>query len=588
MLVTVIPFGTSIAITYYYTKESLKDQFISENYKLIHQAKYDLTDYFQSINQIPLTLYINRNFMNILEFGINDDLDRYQELKRALFNLYSTREDIKQIYLYIDQSKNDLIVFNDNILSRKNEKGLEEHPYQKLIESQSYFTIEPTHKINDYGFSLIPKNPSVNVVSFHHSLKQIPSSQFLGFLSIDVDLEKIESIGNRLYTPGTEDFYLMDQTGHVVYSSDPSIIGKVNHEKWYDQIIAGQGEQQSFDWADDQFSGVLVYDKFSAPYDDWLIVKRIPYEHLYKKAREITVINILIGLLFLGIVVIATLFISFRITSPIKILINTIKKIESGRLETDFDSLGNDEFGLLGKHFKSMVERINHLIDQEYRLEIENKINQLKALQSQINPHFLYNSLQSIGTLALKNQGAQVYSLLTSLSQMMRYGMNIEENLVPLHREIGYAESYLVLQKQRFGEKFDYLINIDQALYTTLVPKMIFQPLLENYFKHGFDNSKGVGKLNIICKKLNDEQFQVVIKDNGKGILTEKLQMLQSMLETDNGFKNIEGDSIGLKNVYQRLKLYYGNQASMKIYNLEDNGFGIELKIPIAFERVIH
>lgn len=588
MLVTVIPFGTSIAITYYYTKESLKDQFISENYKLIHQAKYDLSDYFQSINQIPLTLYLNRNFMNILEFGINDDLERYQELKRALFNLYSTRDDIKQIYLYIDQSKNDLIVYNDNIISRKNEKGLEQHPYQKLIESQSYFTIEPTHKINDYGFSLIPKNPSVNVVSFHHNLKQIPSSQFLGFLSIDVDLEKIESIGNRLYTSGTEDFYLMDQTGHVVYSSDPSLIGKVNHEKWYDQIITSQGEQQSFDWADAQFSGVLVYDKLSAPYDNWLIVKRIPYEHLYKKAREIAVINILIGLLFLGIVVLATLFVSFRITSPINILINTIKKIESGRLETDFDSLGNDEFGLLGKHFKSMVERINHLIDQEYRLEIENRINQLKALQSQINPHFLYNSLQSIGTLALKNQGAQVYSLLTSLSQMMRYGMNIEENLVPLHREIGYAESYLVLQKQRFGEKFDYLIDIDQALYTTLVPKMIFQPLLENYFKHGFDNSKGVGKLNIICKELNDQQFQIVIEDNGKGILIERLYMLQAMLETDGGFKNIEGDSIGLKNVYQRLKLYYGNQASMRIYNHHDSGFGIELKIPIALERVIH
>lgn len=132
MLVTVIPFGTSIAITYYYTKESLKDQFITENYKLIHQAKYDLSDYFQSINQIPLTLYLNRNFMNILEFGINDDLERYQELKRALFNLYSTRDDIKQIYLYIDKSKNDLIVFNDNILSRKNEKGLEEHPYRKI------------------------------------------------------------------------------------------------------------------------------------------------------------------------------------------------------------------------------------------------------------------------------------------------------------------------------------------------------------------------------------------------------------------------------------------------------------------------
>ncbi|WP_236408394.1 sensor histidine kinase [Microaerobacter geothermalis] len=561
----------------------MKDQFISENYRLINQAKYEFSDYFQTITQIPLTLYLNRNLMNILEFGVGDDLERYQELKRGLFNLYSTRKDIKQLYLYIDQSKDELIVYNGNILSKKNEQGLAEKRYQRLIENQSYFSIEPTHRISDYGFSLIPKNPSVNVVSFHQSLKQVPSSQLLGFLSIDIDLKKIESIGSRLFTLGTEDFYLMDQDGYVVYSSDPSLIGRINNEKWYNQMKTNQVKQQSFDWKDSQFAGVLVYDRFSAPFDNWMIVKRIPYERLYKGARDIAIINILIGLFFLGIVIIATLFVSFRITSPIKILINNIKRIESGRLETNFDSLGNDEFGLLGKHFKSMIERINHLIDQEYRLEIENKINQFKVLQSQINPHFLYNSLQSIGTLALKNQGAQVYTLLTSLTQMMRYGMNIEENLVTLKREIEHAESYLVLQKQRFGEKFNYHIDVDSTLYTTFVPKMIFQPLIENYFKHGFDNSTVVGKLTIICKKIDHQRFQIILEDNGKGVSIDRLHMLQQMLHKDNGFKNIERNSIGLKNVYHRLKLYYGNQASMNIYTHQDGGFGIEIRIPIAF-----
>ncbi len=587
MLVTIIPFGTSIAITYYYTKESLKNQFISENYKLIHQTKYVLSDYFQSITQIPLTLYFNRNFMNTLEFGINDDLERYQELKKVLFNLYSTRKDIKQIYLYINQSNDGVIVYNGKMLSKKNEQRLEEKRYQALVEGNSYFTIEPTHNISDYGFSLIPKNPTVNVLSFHHVLTQIPSSQLLGFLSIDIDLEKIETIGSRLYTLGAEDIYLMNQNGYVVYSSDPSFIGRINNEKWYNYIKTNQVIQQSIEWADSTFSGVIVYDTFSAPFEDWLIVKRIPYERLYKGARGIAIINILIGLFFLSIVIIATLFISFNITSPIKILINNIKSIESGRLKTDFDSLGNDEFGLLGKHFKSMVERINYLIDQEYRLEIENKRNQLKVLQSQINPHFLYNALQSIGTLALKGQGTKVYTLLTSLSQMMRYSMNIEENLIALKKEMEHAESYLILQKQRFGEKFNYFLDIDSTLYTALVPKMIFQPLLENYFKHGFDNSKEVGKLIIMCKKLDEQRFQIVIEDNGNGITVDRLHILQSMLHKENRFKKIEGDSIGLKNVYQRLKLYYGNEASMDIYPLQDGGFGIEIRLPIALERVI-
>ncbi len=585
MLVTVIPFGTSIAITYQYTKESVKNQFISENYKLIHQVKYDLTDYFRNITQIPLNLYINRDFMSILELGINDDTDRFQKLKRVLFSLYSTRDDIKQIYLYINLSRHDLIVYNGNILSRKNEDPLAKLPYQKLIDTQSYFMIEPTHIIDDYGFSLIPKNPEINVISFHHSLKQVPSSQLLGFLSIDVDLQKIESVGSRLYTPGIEDFYLMDQQGFIIYSSDQALIGKVNKEEWYDRIKSGQVDEQSFDWTDPQFAGVLVYDKFSAPFDEWLIVKRIPYQHLYQGAREIAMINILIGLFFLGIVIIATLFVSFRITSPIKILINNIKRIQSGRLETDFDSLGNDEFGLLGNHFKAMVQRINHLIVQEYRLEIENKKNQLKALQSQINPHFLYNALQSIGTLALKNQGTRVYSLLTSLTQMMRYGMNIEENFVPLNREIEYARSYLTLQKQRFDDKFNYVIDVQSAINSALVPKMIFQPLLENYFKHGFDNSQARGKLTIFCKKMNERQLQITIEDNGKGMPADDLFLLEKKLCQNEGLNNSDEDSIGLKNVYQRLKLYYGNEAKMKIYNVNNAGFGVELIIPIAFRE---
>jgi two-component system sensor histidine kinase YesM len=120
-----------------------------------------------------------------------------------------------------------------------------------------------------------------------------------------------------------------------------------------------------------------------------------------------------------------------------------------------------------------MIGKINHLINREYKLELENKTNQLKALQSQLNPHFLYNALQSIGTLALKKNVPQVYSLVTHLSKIMRYGMNMDEDMVPLTKEIDYIKAFLLLQKERFGDQFEYSLQFDKEDLTIRVPKMI-------------------------------------------------------------------------------------------------------------------
>ena len=124
-----------------------------------------------------------------------------------------------------------------------------------------------------------------------------------------------------------------------------------------------------------------------------------------------------------------------------------IRQIEKGNMQTQFHSLGTDEIGILGDRFKAMVEKINQLINREYKLQLENKTNQLKVLQSQVNPHFLYNTLQSIGTMALKSKVPEIYSSLTDLSQIMRYSMNMEEDIVELAKEVNYTKAYLLLHK---------------------------------------------------------------------------------------------------------------------------------------------
>jgi len=309
-----------------------------------------------------------------------------------------------------------------------------------------------------------------------------------------------------------------------------------------------------------------------------VLVTRLPYTSLHESAYGVAMINILFGGIGLAIAVIATLFVSYKITSPIRILVRKIREVENGNMHTQFQSLGSDEIGVLGERFKMMMEQINQLINREYKLELENKTNQLKVLQSQINPHFLYNTLQSIGTMALKNKTREVYSSLTDLSEIMRYGMNMNEGIVPLSKEVDYIKAYLILQKQRFGDDFDYTLDVDELVLDVKVPKMILQPIIENYFKHGFHTREGVGKLKLECKK--ETSFLLIkITDNGLGVSKERLEDIHLHInaEHNNGRENT---NIGLKNVYVRLKLYYLEQATLQLQNRDEGGFLVTMKLP--------
>ncbi|MCP3776036.1 histidine kinase [Paenibacillus sp. MZ04-78.2] len=169
-------------------------------------------------------------------------------------------------------------------------------------------------------------------------------------------------------------------------------------------------------------------------------VKRIPGDYLYGHARTLTMINTVIAVLSLSVATAAVLYVSIRFTHPIKQLIRSMSKIQSGQLEERIEIVRNDEFGILAKKFRTMMETINDLIFREYKLKLANKTTQLKMLQAQVNPHFINNALQSIGASALDNDAPEVYELVSSLGRMMHYSMNTKDTIVPLSQELAYVE----------------------------------------------------------------------------------------------------------------------------------------------------
>ncbi|WP_066365293.1 sensor histidine kinase [Neobacillus fumarioli] len=584
---TVLPFGSSIAITYFQTTKSLNNRFVSTNHDLIDKGEEELSVYLDDVAQISSVLYRYTPFMNVMRDGISEDLDTNQDdVRQALAYLFNTRPEIEQMHLYIHNGKDSYTIYHSTISGRgKYENILSQSYYAKLIKSNSFSIIEPPHEIYSYNnMSFIPNSEKKKVLSFHNILRDVPSDRLLGFLSIDINLSKISAIADRLYTKGEEDLYIMDQNGTVIYSSDQKEIGEQNNYQWFERIKHEPHTSKSLAWKDPHFNGVIVYDKFPAPYKGWYIVKRIPYNVLYQSARETALINIVIGMTTLIIVLIATLAVSVKITAPIKVLNTNMKRVEKGDFAADFDSLGNDEIGMLGRTFKSMIAKINELIEREYVLEIENKASQLKMLRSQINPHFLYNALQSIGTLALKSNATQVYTLLTSLAVMMRYSMNVKEDIVTFAAEIKHVKSYLLLQKQRFSEQFAYELDIEKEVEHILVPKMILQPIIENCFKHGLDQPIDQAMIKLMAKRKENGNLSICVMDNGIGANEEKLEQIRRQLFHGASVEAQKSEAIGLKNIYDRLQIYYRHQAKMSVESVEGLGFTVNIEIPNAID----
>lgn len=590
MFVTILPFGTSIGLTYFQTTKSLNERFVSTNHELIVKGKEELTTYLEDVAQMSTVLYRYTPFMNVMRGGISQDISTNQEeVRRALAYIYNSRPEIEQMHLYIDKGNDSYTNYHSRISGRGKYENIFSHPYYAQLNRESVFSIiEPPHEIYSYNnISVIPTSEKKNVLSFHNIIRDVPLEHVLGFVSIDINLSYISGIAGRLFMKDVEDLYIMNEQGIVIYSSNEKEIGKENNETWFHQVKKETQERKSLEWRDKQFSGVIVHERFSTSFKDWYIVKRIPYDVLYQGARETALMNILIGIITLVIVLIATMFVSFKITAPIKVLITNMKKVEKGEFQADFESLGNDEIGMLGRHFKLMIAKINDLIQREYKLEIENKSSQLRVLRSQINPHFLYNALQSIGTLALKYKAVHVYSLLTSLAKIMRYSMNMREDIVPFRAEIDHVKSYLSLQKQRFDDRFEYELNIQKEVEDLYIPKMILQPIVENCFKHGFDQVVEETFIEINACLHDNGMVRFTVMDNGKGATRDQLRSIRQELFVQSTTKGIHTDGIGLKNIYDRLQIYYNQQAKMSVDSGEDKGFTVTIELPIEISKEV-
>ncbi|MEI2397725.1 MULTISPECIES: sensor histidine kinase [Paenibacillus] len=588
LLASVIPSGISVTFSYLYTKQSVTEQSVKQNTKLLTLGEANLSSYFSGMNQQAMSLYSGINvpssfYTTLLTAKSNEQApegtvlpDTRAVISTQLYNLFLSDRNTFQIHLYVRAARQSNLLLGGLFRREENADYAEaEHP-----EGTYRPYIEVTHMDHQYGVkSGFPnlKPGSVPVFTAHFPLYRTPSDSVLADLSIDYTLEELEGIVKSMYNSDTERLYVLNEQGQALFASDPDWVGKQVETGW--SRLPEDSDSGHFTWKKDGFQGIVMYKHIKDPLFSGSIIKLVPYEDLYGDARVITRFNMGIGLLFLLIGGISAVLISIGFTRPIKKLINFTQKVQIGQLDAHMDAEREDEFGLLTRKITGMTRTINDLIVKEYRLELANKTNQLKALQAQVNPHFLYNALQSIASLSLRYNAPKVYDLIYSLGSMMRYSMNTERTQVPLRDEMEHVQNYVILQTERFGEENLRLeIHAAEAALETVLPKMILQPIVENIFKHGFADGIREAVIRIDCTLEGQSRLVLAVKDNGKGISPERLEEITAGLRSSG---RPENEEIGLYNVLARLRLQFGSGAEMQLHNEEGQGVTVTLIIPL-------
>lgn len=380
-----------------------------------------------------------------------------------------------------------------------------------------------------------------------------------------------------------EDFFRNTFTGSIpfedgyyfIMSPDGQVISHQNQEK--------VAKYQSFEWFDDvkkkgtgtdivEIDGrnmIICYD--TSKITGWISIIVIPPEELSEAIlSQFKSYSLYATVILIIISALVSYILSYRISKPIKKLIQAVKKIGKGDFNVKIRQEGSREFKELIAKFNDMNEKIQRLITENYQSKIKEKEAEIRALNLQLDPHFMYNTLDIINLISIENGQDEVSEMILSLSTMLKYTAKNRNKIVSFREDMNYLKSYIFILEKRFEGRFDVIFDIEEALYQYGVPKFFMQPFVENALVHGFESVKKGGILKVTCYINNNTRF-FIIEDNGKGIEAEKLSLI---MDTEKG-------SIGISNIQKRIKIIYGDEFGIHIESKPACGTKVTIKLPL-------
>ncbi|MEM1505600.1 histidine kinase [Domibacillus sp. 8LH] len=456
------------------------------------------------------------------------------------------------------------------------------YPAPKMKEEYWYESIPHNGMIRLVSRTLKTKDKEQPVISLVRRLYSPETLKPVGMLVIDINFRRIEEISNKVTITRNGSFSILDAEGHYVYHPDYSRLGQNGDTELLSKLKVENSDSVMLK---NETKNFVTYTHSSNL--DWTFLTSVPYDNLTMGINQIRK-TILITI---GVALVAAYLAGYgfaaALVRPIKRLQCFMKEVEVGKLDGRIHVESKDEIGQLTMGFNNTVEKLSALLDEVYvsklkeaELSLKQKESELKMLQSQINPHFLYNSLETIRGMALEGSQEDIAVMSNSLGKLLRYNLKNNTLTVSLREEVKFCEMYLQVQKFRFGDRFDYKLSIPAWAEQVEVVKFSLQPIVENCFVHAFGQSSPQIMISTSVLRVSEKACIISISDNGSGMEEEVLSEMKCNLKRHSAVSS--GEHIGLINVHQRIMYLFGEEYGMDIQSKPGQGTVVSMSVPLT------
>lgn len=553
--------------------------------QVIDQVIKNINYFIQEMESISSFANNNTDIQTFLQststFGF-EDLGNLASNVETLDNIVGLRSDIVSLFVL---GTNGHIISNNQSTALNQQYDFTRQPwYRDALANPGKSIIVKPHKQN------YVLDSSKIVISLSRAITNYDSQDSLGVMLIDLNLKALDDICRDIKLGQDGYVFIVDQQGNMIFHPDysymyrsvdsmyilnvfkaddnliPDLLGKASGS--FSKVVSGNNLQVTFK---------------QIPTTGWVIAAVTPYSEIISDITSIRNSIIFIGVICLLVTFLLSLLISSAITRPISRLEKRMEAAEHGYLEVMQQDYPSDEVGLLSQKMDSMLTKIKVLMQEVVQEQEAKRKSEMKALQSQINPHFLYNTLDSIVWMAETNN-SKVVEMTEALARLFRLTLSRGEDQVTLEQELEHVRNYLIIQSIRYINKFDYNIEADESILQFRVLKLILQPLVENSIYHGIKNKRQKCHIQISARSV-DGRLLIEVSDDGIGMSPEKAaSLLKPAQAAAKGSLGDRYSGIGVRNVHERIQLYYGPEFGLNFESSPGAGTTVNIWLPLVKE----
>jgi len=553
LIVTIIPAVLALfiqgIILFQVSAKIIYDESIKTNQWLMDDLTVNIHRFFRNLEDRMVSIYRYTDEIHMLSRGDISNFDISIFTQKLYLQQFGFGDYIRGIYIYTDKG--------ELASSYTPVKDLQ-YPSDILKQQPHLFDtfMESLEKNNDNTFICSYYNEELdkNIIRMVHKIKNIYTGENYGLMIIDFDDTALLKIIDK-YMKYENQIFWLEREGNVIFTTS---IDGVNNSNNNEMMLESNIQKFNID-----------------------IMTKFPLDAIEYALVNTRTIMILLMFILISIIIILSYFLSNTITRPINQIVKTMKIVESGKTSVRTDMKYDDELGKLGHSLNTMLDKLDDLMLKERTAMYYKNIAELKALQAQVNPHFLYNTLQTMSSIAQAEQSHKVSTMCNIMADLFRYSIKSGSDYATIKEELTHLKKYVYLQNARFNNAIRLRVYCDFDMYNIKIPRLSLQPLVENAIIHGLKGKGGKGSIRVSVRKKNGNAC-IYVMDNGSGIDDNELEILNNRMKADkNGLLEQPNHSMGLDNINQRLKNIYGNQYRLRIYSKKDRVTVVSFSVPI-------